>query len=114
MLAWPMTPCKPCSPPSEERHEARPRWTLEEAVKPAPTTCQCTHEAGDSACPVHPSCDCCGCPPERHSVDDEELRECLDCGCEQYEDAWKKHLELAESGRTRASRPPGDEGRNGA
>ena len=50
MLAWPMTPCKPCSPPSEERHEARPRWTMEEAVSRGTihlsrVTCKCGETA---------------------------------------------------------------------
>lgn len=30
-------------------------------------------------------CSCCGCFSTRHVVDDEELRECVDCECKQYE-----------------------------
>jgi hypothetical protein len=79
--------------------------TLDQALR---ERCRCTHEAGDSACPVHPSCDHCGCPPERHNVDDQELRECLDCGCEQYVDAWKSNLD-ARDGRS-AEQASGDGG----
>lgn len=35
--------------------------------------------------PGVPRCSCCGCFASRHEVDDEELRECLDCECKQWE-----------------------------
>lgn len=81
-------------PALRERDRGRVRATRRGAtVNTTPTVCQCTHEAGDSACPRHPTCDECGCTAERHAVDDEELRECRDCGCEQYVDAWKSILD---------------------
>ena len=36
--------------------------------EPSPAGCRCTWEFGDSACPVHPTCNDCGQPPP--------------CGCE--------------------------------
>lgn len=45
---------------------------------PRPKGCLCTHEEGDSACPVHPTCDecgallspdhCCECDEERQDL----------------------------------------------
>lgn len=35
--------------------------------------------------PGVPRCSRCGCFSTRHEVDDEELRECADCECEEYE-----------------------------
>jgi hypothetical protein len=41
------------------------------------------------ACELLPEAKCrcsrCGCLPTRHRVDDEALRECLDCECTEYE-----------------------------
>lgn len=59
--------------------------------------CRCLREAGDRPCPTHPSCEACGCPPECHAVDDQELRGCRECECEQYVDAWKAALDAAEA-----------------
>jgi hypothetical protein len=33
-----------------------------EETMPRPAGCRCTHETGDSACEVHPTCACCGEP----------------------------------------------------
>lgn len=40
---------------------------LAESTLKRPTGCRCTHEAGDSRCDVHPTCDGCGDPldPDR-------------------------------------------------
>ena len=35
--------------------------------------------------PGVPRCSCCGCFSTRHEVDDEELRKCADCECDQFE-----------------------------
>lgn len=35
--------------------------------------------------PAVPRCSRCGCFATRHEVDDDELRGCVDCECEQFE-----------------------------
>lgn len=48
-------------------------------------------KAADHDHPV-PRCSRCGCMSTAHAVDDEELRGCLDCECDQFEfDAHAKH-----------------------
>lgn len=51
------------------RGYANSRWTVACELLPE-TKCRCSR---------------CGCLPTRHRRDDEELRECLDCECAEYE-----------------------------
>ena len=55
-------PCAACQPDAMEAYQdklAALRKIVEAAL---PARCSCTHEAGDSACEAHPTCEGCGDP----------------------------------------------------